>query len=492
MSMDAAAFDALAAAGHTRIPLTRTLRADLDTPLSAYLKLADGPNAYLLESVTGGEHLGRYSIIGLPARERLSVRGTTMQRERDGEVVEEYEVADPLAEIDRLMAAEKVPRLPGMPPCSGGWVGYFGFETVGYVERRLNRSDRADTLQTPEILLLLSEELAVMDNKLGQLHLIVHANPSEPQAHARASRRLDQLTHRLRSAAPSYPEIIDPSVLTEADFVSGFTREQFEAAVRQCQEYILAGDAFQIVLSQRLSVPFHARPVDVYRALRALNPSPYMFFLDLEQMHVAGSSPELIYQVENGRVIVRPLAGTLPRGATAEEDRRNAERLLADPKECAEHLMLIDLARNDVGRIAESGTVTVPEQMAIEKYSHVMHIVSQVEGDLRADLSPMQVLRACFPAGTLSGAPKIRAIEIIQELEPIRRNLYGGAIGYINWWGETDLAIGIRTAMIKDGQLHVQAGAGIVADSDPGKEWEETMNKGRALFRAVTEAAAGL
>lgn len=492
MTMDAATFEALAAAGHTRIPLTRVLRADLDTPLSAYLKLTDGPNAYLLESVTGGENLGRYSIIGLPARERLSVRGHTLTRERDGEVVERIEVEDPLAEIDRRMALEKVPRLPDLPPCSGGWVGYFGFETVGYVEPRLVRSDREDTLDTPEILLLLSEELAVMDNKLGRLHLIVHADPSEPQAYARASRRLDQLTHRLRAPAPSYPEIIDPSVLTEADFVSGFSRDEFESAVRTCQEYILAGDAFQIVLSQRLSVPFHARPVDVYRALRALNPSPYMFFLDLGDMHVAGSSPELIYQVEGDRVIVRPLAGTLPRGETPEEDKLNAERLLADPKECAEHLMLIDLARNDVGRIAESGSVVVPEQMAVEKYSHVMHIVSQVEGNLRKDLTPMQVLRACFPAGTLSGAPKIRAIEIIQELEPIRRNLYGGAIGYINWWGETDLAIGIRTAMIKDQQLHVQAGAGIVADSDPGKEWEETMSKGRALFRAVTLAAAGL
>ncbi|MCB1609340.1 MAG: anthranilate synthase component I [Xanthomonadales bacterium] len=492
MTVDLATFEALAAAGHTRIPLTRCLRADLDTPLSAYLKLADGPNAYLLESVTGGEHLGRYSIIGLPARERLYVHGHTLTHERDGEVIEELQVSDPLAEIDRRMAAEKVPKIPGLPPCSGGWVGYFGFETVGYVEPRLRRSDRPDMLKTPEILLLLSEELAVMDNKLGQLHLIVHADPSQPQAYARAARRLDQLTHRLRGSAPSYPEIIDPEVLTEADFVSGFTREEFETAVRQCQEYILAGDAFQIVLSQRLSVPFRARPVDVYRALRALNPSPYMFFLDLGDMHVAGSSPELIYQVENGKVIVRPLAGTLPRGETAEADRQNAERLLADPKECAEHLMLIDLARNDVGRIAQSGSVSVPEQMIIEKYSHVMHIVSQVEGQLREDLSPMQVLRACFPAGTLSGAPKIRAIEIIQELEPIQRNLYGGAIGYINWWGETDLAIGIRTAMIKDRQLHVQAGAGIVADSDPGKEWEETMSKGRALFRAVTEAAAGL
>lgn len=490
--MDAAGFAALAAEGYTRIPLTLQLRADLDTPLSAFLKLADGSDAYLLESVAGGETWGRYSIIGLPARERISIQQGRFRRERHGELVEERQVEDPLAEIDRLLAAEKVPQLPELPPFSGGWVGYFGFETVGYIEPRLNRADRPDQLGTPEILLLLSEEVAVLDNKLGLLHLIVHADPNQPQAFAAAQRRLQQLARRLRSAAPSYPEVLDPAVLTEADFVSDFTREDFEAAVRRCQDYILAGDAFQIVLSQRLSVPFQARPVDVYRALRALNPSPYLYFLDFGDLQVVGSSPEILYRVEGGKVVVRPLAGTRPRGASEAEDRALATGLLADPKELAEHLMLIDLGRNDVGRISEPGSVSVPDQMVIERYSHVMHIVSQVEGRLMEGLSPMAVLRACFPAGTLSGAPKIRAIEIIQELEPIRRNLYGGAVGYLNWWGESDLAIGIRTAMIKDRQLHVQAGAGIVADSDPGKEWEETMNKGRALFRAVAQAAGGL
>ncbi|MCB1627138.1 MAG: anthranilate synthase component I [Xanthomonadales bacterium] len=489
--MDAERFAALAREGYTRIPLTLQLRADLDTPLSAYLKLADGDDAYLLESVAGGETWGRYSIIGLPAAERVSIADSVFRRHRHGELVEERRVDDPLAEIDRLLAAEKVPQLPDLPPFSGGWVGYFGFETVGYIEPRL-RSDRPDRLGTPDILLLLSEEVAVLDNKLGLLHLIVHADPRQPQACAAAQRRLQQLARRLRSAAPSYPEVLDPAQLTEADFVSDFSREDFEAAVRRCQDYILAGDAFQIVLSQRLSVPFQARPVDVYRALRALNPSPYLYFLDFGDLQVVGSSPEILYRVDDGKVVVRPLAGTRPRGASEAEDRALAENLLADPKELAEHLMLIDLGRNDVGRISEAGSVSVPDQMVIERYSHVMHIVSQVEGRLRADLSPMQVLRACFPAGTLSGAPKIRAIEIIQELEPIRRNLYGGAVGYLNWWGESDLAIGIRTAMIKDRQLHVQAGAGIVADSDPATEWEETMNKGRALFRAVAQAAGGL
>jgi anthranilate synthase component 1 len=347
-------------------------------------------------------------------------------------------------------------------------------------------------LQTPEIVLLRTEELAVFDNRKGRLSLIVHADTSETGAIERAERRLDRLTHRLRAPAPGYPEVLDPKALDEAHFVSGFTRAEFEAAVRSCQEYILAGDAFQIVLSQRLSVPFKARPIDVYRALRSLNPSPYMYFMDLGDLHVVGSSPEILVRLKGGEVVVRPIAGTLPRGADAAADEDNAKRLLEDPKECAEHLMLIDLGRNDVGRVATAGSVRLTDQMVVERYSHVMHIVSQVVGQLQPGLDIVDVLRATFPAGTLSGAPKIRAVQIIQSLEPVKRNLYGGAVGYINWQGEADLAIAIRTALIKDGILHVQAGAGIVADSDPGKEWEETMNKGRAVFRAVAEAVRGL
>ena len=476
----------------TRIPVVRHIRADLDTPLSAYLKLVDGPDAYLLESVEGSETWGRYSIIGLPARERVEVRGRTWRRLVDGVVAEEREVADPLAEVQALIHSERVPTEPGLPAFAGGWVGYFGFETLGYIEPKLARPERADQMGTPEIVLLRTEELAVFDNRRGRLSLIVHAAASEPGAVQRAERRLDQLTHRLRAPAPGYPEVLDPKALDEAHFVSGFTREEFEAAVRRCQEYILAGDAFQIVLSQRLSVPFRARPIDVYRALRSLNPSPYMYFMDLGDLHVVGSSPEILVRLKDGEVVVRPIAGTLPRGASAVEDEANAQRLLSDPKECAEHLMLIDLGRNDVGRVAQSGSVRLTDQMVVERYSHVMHIVSQVVGRLRPELDIIDVLRATFPAGTLSGAPKIRAVEIIQELEPIKRNLYGGAVGYINWQGEADLAIAIRTALIKDHTLHVQAGAGIVADSDPGKEWEETMNKGRAVFRAVAEAVRGL
>lgn len=481
-----------AAQGYTRVPLVREIRADLDTPLSTFLKFADAPDAFLLESVEGSETWGRYSIIGLPVRERVEVRGRHWRRLQDGHVVEAREVDDPLAEVAALMAAERVPALPGLPAFAGGWVGYFGFETLAYIEPRLGRQVPPDQLDTPDILLLRCEELAVLDNRKGKLMLIVHAATGDAAALAQAERRLNQLTRRLRGPASSYPEVLDPIALDESHFVSGFTQEGFEAAVRRVQEYILAGDAFQVVLSQRMSVPFRARPIDVYRALRTLNPSPYMYFLDLEGMQVVGSSPEILVRLKDREVVVRPIAGTLPRGADAAADAANAERLLADPKECAEHLMLIDLGRNDVGRVAEAGSVRVPDQMVIERYSHVMHIVSQVVGRLREGLDIMDVLRATFPAGTLSGAPKIRAVEIIQELEPVKRNIYGGAVGYINWQGEADLAIAIRTAVIKDGQLHVQAGAGIVADSVPAKEWEETLNKGRALFRAVSEAVRGL
>jgi anthranilate synthase component 1 len=478
--------------GYNRIPVVREVLSDLDTPLSVYLKLADGPDAYLFESVEGGERWGRYSIIGLPCRTRYEFRGHTLKVSRYGEVVETRDVDDPLAEVERLRAQFRVPRLPGLPGFSGGLVGYFGFETIAWIEKRLAQAGKPDQLATPDAVLLLSEEVAVFDNLKGRLYLVVHADPSEPQAHARAERRLDELAFRLRRPGPGYPDVLDPKLLDEADFVSGFTREGFEAAVRRSQEYIRAGDIFQVVLSQRLSVPFRARPVDVYRALRALNPSPYMYFLDLGGTQVVGSSPEILVRVERGRITLRPIAGTRPRGRTPEEDRALEAELLADPKERAEHLMLIDLGRNDVGRVAKTGSVSVPDRMVVERYSHVMHIVSQVEGDLADGLTCADVLRATFPAGTVSGAPKIRALEVIQELEPVRRNIYSGAVGYVGWWGDMDTAIAIRTAVIQDGTLHVQAGAGIVFDSDPAKEWEETMNKGRALFRAVAQAAGGL
>ena len=485
-------FDAFAAQGYNRIPVAREVLSDLDTPLSVYLKLADGPFAYLFESVEGGESWGRHSIIGLPCRRVYSISGHTLRVEEFGETIETRELADPLAEVEALRAQFRVPQLPDMPAFSGGLVGYFGFETIGWIEPRFARCDKPDQLETPDALLMLSEEVAVFDNLKGRLYLIVHADPAQPQAYARALRRLDELAFRLRHAGSSYPEILDPKPLEEADFVSGFTREGFEDAVCRAQDYIRAGDIFQVVLSQRLSVPFRARPVDVYRALRSLNPSPYMYFIDLGATQIVGSSPEILVRQQHGKVVLRPIAGTRPRGATPEQDLALEQELLADPKERAEHLMLIDLGRNDVGRVSTVGSVTLSESFSIERYSHVMHIVSQVEGDLRPGLNYMDVLKAAFPAGTVSGAPKIRALEVIRELEPVKRNIYAGAIGYIGWWGDADTAIAIRTAVIQDGRLHVQAGAGIVHDSDPATEWEETMNKGRALFRAVARAAAGL
>jgi len=482
--------------GHTRIPVVREVLSDLDTPLSVYLKLADAPHTYLLESVEGGERFGRYSIIGLPAKRVVTFRGHAMEIRDHGRVVESREVADPFAEVEALRASYSVPKLEGLPGFTGGLVGWFGFECIGYIEPRLAGGDdtpdkRRDELDTSDILLMLSEELAVFDNLKGRLYLIVHADPREDGAWENAQSRLDALTTKLRQPG-SYPAPITRDVLDESHFVSGFTHDGFIDAVEKSKEYIRAGDIFQVVLSQRLSVPFNARPVDVYRALRALNPSPYMYFLDVGDVQVVGSSPEILVRLEDGEVTVRPIAGTRPRGKTHDEDIALEAELLADPKERAEHLMLIDLGRNDAGRVSAAGTVQVGEQFVIERYSHVMHIVSEVTGKLLPGLSYADVLRATFPAGTVSGAPKIRALEVIRELEPIKRNVYAGSIGYIGWHGDADTAIAIRTAVIKDGRLHVQAGAGIVYDSDPEKEWDETMNKGRALFRAVAEAAKGL
>ncbi|MGY0610850.1 anthranilate synthase component I [Luteimonas sp. A501] len=486
-------FRRLAAAGHTRIPVLREVLSDLDTPLSVYLKLADGPHSCLFESVEGGERFGRYSIIGLPATRVHEFRGRRYALREHGEIVDEREIADPFAEVERLRAEHSVPEIEGLPGFSGGLVGWFGFETIGYIEPRLAAdAGLRDDLGTPDILLMQCDELAVFDNLKGRLYLVVHADPRQPQALARAQRRLDALVHRLRQAGTGYPETLHPAAMDEGDFVSGFTRDGFIDAVAKVKEYIAGGDVFQVVLSQRLSVPFQARPVDVYRALRALNPSPYMYFLDVGGTQVVGSSPEILVRMQGGEITVRPIAGTRPRGATPAEDAALEAELLADPKERAEHLMLIDLGRNDVGHVSEPGTVEVGEQFVVERYSHVMHIVSEVTGKVRGGLSYADVLRATFPAGTVSGAPKIRALEIIRELEPIKRNVYAGSIGYIAWNGDADMAIAIRTAVIQDGHLHVQAGAGIVYDSDPVKEWEETMSKGRALFRAVAQAAGGL
>jgi len=490
--VDREAFEQLKAEGYNRIPVYRSILADLDTPLSVYLKLADGPDAYLFESVEGGETWGRFSIIGLPCARRYELTGTKLTICEDGEQVAEETIDDPFERISRLQKEFSAPRLPELPVFTGGLVGYFGYEIVQRFEPRLIDETKPDELGTPDMVLLLSDEVAVFDNLAGRLYLIVNIDPSKADAWKSSQRRLDKLAHRLRCGSPGYGDPPAYPPVAEQDYHYGFSREDFIAAVEQSKEYILSGDIFQVVLSQRMSVPFAARSLDVYRALRALNPSPYMFYIDLGDTQIVGSSPEVLVRVQDRQVTLRPIAGTRPRGESAEEDRALEEELLNDPKERAEHLMLIDLGRNDVGRVAKTGSVRVTDNMIVEHYSHVMHIVSQVQGELAAGLTAADAIRSSFPAGTLSGAPKIRAMEIINELEPVRRNLYAGAVGYLSWHDDVDLAIAIRTAVIKDGMLHVQAGAGIVIDSDPQKEWEETMDKGRALIAAVNSAATGL
>ena len=484
-------FAALAAQGHNRIPLVREVLADLDTPLSVYLKLAEGPYSYLLESVQGGEKWGRYSIIGLPCRTVLKVTGNRIAVERDGAVVEETESADPLAWIDAFQPRFRVATHSGLPRFTGGLVGYFGYDTIRYIEPRLARCPNPDQLGTPDILLMVSDEVVVFDNLSGRMYIILHLDPEAGDTLEHGQARVAELNARMQRGAPRRAPNGNHRV-HETDFVSGFTQTGFESAVDRIKSYILEGDCMQVVLSQRLSIPFHARPLDLYRALRGLNPSPYMYFLDLGDFQIVGSSPEILTRLEDGQVTVRPIAGTRRRGQTEAEDKALEVELLADPKELAEHLMLIDLGRNDTGRVAKVGSVRVTDRMIVERYSHVMHIVSNVVGELKEGMTAIDVLRATFPAGTVSGAPKIRAMEIIDELEPVKRGVYSGAVGYLAWNGNMDTAIAIRTAVIKDGTLHIQAGAGIVADSVPELEWQETMNKGRAIFRAVALAEAGI
>jgi anthranilate synthase component 1 len=492
-------FAALATGDYTRIPVSREVLADFETPLSAYLKLAGGPYSYLFESVQGGEKWGRYSIIGLPCRSLVSVRGYRVELVEDGAVVEAGEVADPLAWIESFQQRYRLPDIEGLPVFHGGLVGYFGYDTVRYVEPRLRPGMPEDELGTPDILLMVSEEVVVFDNLAGTLQLIVSADPALPDAFERAQARLDELEARLAQPLPALEPIdlaaadaeVARQVIPESEFRSHFSESQYYDAVEAIKEYVLAGDVMQVVPSQRFSLPFTSRPINLYRALRNLNPSPYLYFLDLDDFHIVGSSPEILARLEAGVVTVRPIAGTRRRGHDEAEDRAMEEELLADPKEIAEHLMLIDLGRNDVGRIARTGTVQLTDKMVVEKYSHVMHIVSNVTGELEGDRSAIDVLRAALPAGTLSGAPKIRAMEIIDELEPVKRGIYGGAVGYIAWQGDMDTAIAIRTAVIRDGTLYVQAGGGVVADSVPRLEYKETMNKARAMFRAAAMVRAG-
>ena len=483
-------FRALAAQGYNRIPLVLESFADLDTPLSLYLKLAQQRYTFLLESVVGGERFGRYSFIGLPAKVRIRVKGKHIEVEDAGGVIERHE-GDPLLFLREFLGRFRAAPQPGLPRFCGGLAGYFGYDTVRHIEptlgaRKSGRTDALDDL--PDMLLLLTDELAVIDNLAGKIYLIVYADPGEADAYTRAQERLQQL--RRASRAQVAIPYQTAGAVTRAESETG--PEAFQNAVRRAKDYIGAGDIMQVVLSQRMHLPFAASPLSLYRALRSLNPSPYMFYYDFGDFHVVGASPEILVRKEGSTVTLRPIAGTRPRGATREADEQLAHELASDPKEIAEHVMLLDLGRNDVGHVATTGSVRVTEQMAIERYSHVMHIVSNVEGRLAPGTTSFDVLAASFPAGTVSGAPKVRAMEIIDELEPSGRGIYAGAAGYISFQDDMDLAIAIRTGVVRDGMLYVQVGAGIVHDSVPEAEWQETLNKARAVLRAAELVQLGL
>lgn len=492
--MSAETFKKIKQQGFKRIPLVREVLADLDTPLSTYLKLANAPYSYLFESVQGGEKWGRYSIIGLPCRKVIKISGYEISQYEDEKLIAQETVDDPLQWINDYQAQFNVYEDEKLPRFTGGLVGYFGYETIGYIEKRLANTAKPDPLQTPDILLMVSEEVVVFDNLSGKLFIIVLVDTDTEDIDSgvqKGETRLQQITDELRNRLPERSGHVKQAV-KEEDFVSGFTEQGYKDAVSKAKQYIIDGDIMQVVLSQRLTIPFNAPPLDLYRALRSLNPSPYMYYLDLGDHHIVGSSPEILVRLEDEQVTVRPIAGTRPRGKDEADDLALEKELLADPKELAEHLMLIDLGRNDAGRVSKTASVKLTEKMLVERYSHVMHIVSNVTGELKDGLTAMDVLRATFPAGTVSGAPKIRAMEIINEFEPVKRGIYSGAVGYLSWNGNMDTAIAIRTAVIKDKHLSIQAGAGIVYDSVPENEWAETMNKARAIFRAVAMAEAGL
>ncbi|MFE1573229.1 anthranilate synthase component I [Comamonas odontotermitis] len=496
-------FKSLANQGYNRIPLVADAFADLETPLSLYLKLChahdDGKNSFLLESVVGGERFGRYSFIGLPARTLLRATGfgaaAKTEVVTDGQVVETHQ-GNPLDFIAAYQQRFKVALGAGLPRFCGGLAGYFGYDAVRYIEKKLENSCPPDTLGTPDIMLLQCEEVAVIDNLSGKLYLIVYANPGEAEAYSKAKKRVRQLKEQLRYSV-SVPRIrAGESYPAERSFA----KADYLRAVEEAKEMIAAGDFMQVQVGQRIHKRYTESPLSLYRALRSLNPSPYMYYYHFGDFQVVGASPEILVrqeQVEHEggvakKITIRPLAGTRPRASTPEKDKATEHELVNDPKERAEHVMLIDLARNDIGRIAKTGSVKVTEAFAVERYSHVMHIVSNVEGILKVGMTSMDVLKATFPAGTLSGAPKVHAMEVIDQLEPVKRGIYGGACGYLSYAGDMDLAIAIRTGVIKDGMLYVQAAAGVVADSVPELEWKETEHKARALLRAAELVEEGL
>ena len=483
-------FDTYRSQGYTHVPVSLERLADLDTPLSAYLKLARGKYSYLLESAHGGERWGRYSFIGLPCRTIIRITGHEVRVETDGEVVERAHHDDPLRFVNDLEQAYRIPKLADLPRFFGGLVGYFGYDTVRYLEPKLQGKAPPDPIGLPDILLMVSTEVVVFDALTGSVRIIVLADLSDRDCREKAERRLQEIAEGLDQPAP---RLATNSGIEsrEADFVSGWGKAGFMRAVERICEYERAGDAMQVVIGQRMSAPFSADPINLYRAVRRLNPSPYMFFMEFDEFEIVSSSPEIMVRVEDGEIVSRPLAGTIRRGGSEAEDIELEQQLLSDPKELAEHLMLIDLHRNDVGRVAEIGSVRVTEEFVIERYSHVMHISSEVRGRLLEGKTAMDVLQVCLPVGTLSGAPKFRAMQIIDELEPVKRGIYGGAVGYVAFGGNLDTAIAIRTALIKDQVMYIQTGGGIVVDSVPEAEWEEAMKKGRALFKAAGMVRAG-
>ncbi len=481
--MEKSQFNNLVKQGFNHIPIFREIVVDTDTALALYLKLGNNSYSYFLESVQGGEKWGRYSFIGLAAETVIKVYSHQISIEKNGTLIEQIEVSDPLEWVKQYQNQFNVPQLEDFPDFNGGFVGYFGYEIIRYIEPKLENINNSDELGVADILLMVSNDLLVFDNLSSKVHIITHINPSE-QSYEDAIEKLDQIEKGIKK--PLKQESVTKSKIKSSDFVSSFGKEKFKNSVEQIQSYIIAGDVMQVVPSQRLSCKFNASPIDLYRQLRILNPSPYMYYLNLDDVFIVGSSPEILTRVDNNNIAtVRPIAGTRPRGKNTEEDIQLEKDLLEDKKEIAEHLMLIDLGRNDLGRIAKTGSVKLTDKMFVERYSHVMHIVSNVECELRDGMNSIDVLKATFPAGTLSGAPKVRAMEIIDEVEPLKRNIYSGAIGNLSWHGGMDLAIAIRTAVIKDKTLYIQAGAGIVYDSVPESEWQETMDKAQAIIKAA-------
>ncbi len=473
-------------------PAIKKIIADTETPLSIYLKLANKKNTFLLESVEGGEKWGRYSVIGLASKKSVIVRGNELKILENDIVVQTIQTDDPLKIIEDYKNNFAVRNTENLPRFCGGLVGYFSFDTVRFTEKKLGFINHKDNLETPDILLLFVDNFVVFDNLKNELTIVKYFEKGDLSAKENSEDTIAEICLTLSQNASPIPPSVDAQFEKELDIKSEFKKEDFLHAVGRIKDYINEGDAMQVVLSQRFWTEFHEKPINLYRALRYLNPSPYLFYFDFGEFHIVGSSPEILVRYEDNLVTTRPLAGTRPRGQTPKEDNRLEIELLNDPKELAEHLMLIDLGRNDIGKICATGSVEVTEKMVIERFSHVMHISSNVEGLLRKDKNAFDILRATLPVGTLSGAPKIRAIEIIDELEPSIRGIYGGAVGYISWIGEMDTAIAIRTGIIKNKILYVQAGCGVVADSQPESEWEETINKGKAVFQAAQLAQNNL